>query len=416
MHYFTSIFDLTIVIWMMYGRFRPWASLFCVAFHLMNSSLFSIGMFPWVCLTQMPLFFERDWPRKWALFKTKQKQKIKVIHEKHFPNSTNKRKPQLENYKWTRTKTCSLFIYCSLQAVLPYSHFLTPGFNTWTDGPYGYSWDMMMHAWNTVRTSVRVRDNTSGEDFFLNAKSFAYSDRWSKHADMAHQFVKCVNQQLVQDHFTNHQSPLHSSNVSIYLDVWCSLNGRFQQRIFDPYVDILTAPWSPWQPTNWVLPIISSLLPKRSQVQKLSKLINYDNKASDVMFFGDFPGFAVEHRVSEELKEVSMTLMQGKVTLQKLNSPEIVLTTGMKVPIDSGKPYMVRTLGDNESGIMYEFSNHTLLREIDISAQRNGARVVSYTWMLLSKRCKNYERFLRNIVFSVFSEIYSFFCHISMLI
>lgn len=378
---------------------RPFASLFCVAFHLMNSSLFSIGMFPWLCLTQMPLFFERDWPRKWILFFTK------GIQSENVKLNTITRNTKTQNKFWKRVITSFLLIYCSLQAALPYSHSLTPGYNTWTDGPYGYSWDMMIHAWNTVRTSVRVRDNPSGQEYFVDAKAFSYSDRWSKHADMAHQFAKCIEKHVITDSVSNHQSALKSDNISIYFDVWCSLNGRFQQRIFDPYVDILDAPWSPWQPTNWVLPIISSLITKRMEIREIRKSISNINNSSDVMFFADFPGFEVEHKVPDELKDVSLVVIQGDVILHtNNNSSGFALQKGMKVPIDSGERHRITTLGKMESATMYEFTNTSLVIEDNDNTPRSIS-LVPHMWIVLCKRCLNYDRFIRNIVYSIWIEI-----------
>ena len=48
-----------------------------------------------------------------------------------------------------------------------------------------------------------------------------------------------------------------SSNLSIYIDVWCSLNGRFQQRMFNPNVDLLTVDWHPFKPVSFLMPLLS---------------------------------------------------------------------------------------------------------------------------------------------------------------
>ncbi|XP_050676122.1 vitamin K-dependent gamma-carboxylase [Leptidea sinapis] len=63
-HWFVFMFDLTIAFWMMWAKSRNTAMVFCALFHLMNSRLFKIGMFPWVCLATMPLFYPFDWPRR----------------------------------------------------------------------------------------------------------------------------------------------------------------------------------------------------------------------------------------------------------------------------------------------------------------------------------------------------------------
>ena len=48
-----------------------------------------------------------------------------------------------------------------------------------------------------------------------------------------------------------------SSNISIYVDVWCSLNGRFQQRMFQPNIDILNAEWHPFKPVSFLVPLLT---------------------------------------------------------------------------------------------------------------------------------------------------------------
>lgn len=50
-----------------------------------------------------------------------------------------------------------------------------------------------------------------------------------------------------------------SNNISIYIDVWCSLNGRFHQRMFDPTVDILKTDWNVFQPVSYLMPLLSNL-------------------------------------------------------------------------------------------------------------------------------------------------------------
>lgn len=71
--------------------------------------------------------------------------------------------------KWNHRLTCVLLLsHVVLQGFLPYSHFLTKGYNNWTNGLYGYSWDMMVHSWDTTLVVVRVVDKGTGEEHFLD--------------------------------------------------------------------------------------------------------------------------------------------------------------------------------------------------------------------------------------------------------
>lgn len=48
-----------------------------------------------------------------------------------------------------------------------------------------------------------------------------------------------------------------STNFSIYIDVWCSLNNRFQQRVFNPNIDMLTVDWHPFKPISFLMPLLT---------------------------------------------------------------------------------------------------------------------------------------------------------------
>lgn len=44
------------------------------------------------------------------------------------------------------------------------------GYNNWTNGLYGYSWDMMVHAWETMHVVVTVKDKTTGRLNYLDTE------------------------------------------------------------------------------------------------------------------------------------------------------------------------------------------------------------------------------------------------------
>lgn len=44
------------------------------------------------------------------------------------------------------------------------------GYNNWTNGLYGYSWDMMVHAWDTMHVVVTVRHKSSGRLDYLDTE------------------------------------------------------------------------------------------------------------------------------------------------------------------------------------------------------------------------------------------------------
>lgn len=48
------------------------------------------------------------------------------------------------------------------------SLFDLKGYNNWTNGLYGYSWDMMVHTWETVLTVVKVVDKDTDKEIYLD--------------------------------------------------------------------------------------------------------------------------------------------------------------------------------------------------------------------------------------------------------
>lgn len=57
----------------------------------------------------------------------------------------------------------------------------------------------------------------------------------------------------------------------------------------DPRVDLVRAPWSPWTPTPWLLPLLVDLSPWRQRLQELEAQLDGH---TDAVFIADFPGAA----------------------------------------------------------------------------------------------------------------------------
>lgn len=88
----------------------------------------------------------------------------------------------------------------------------------------------------------------------------------------------------------NKSIPIVSSNISIYVDVWCSLNKRFKQRMYDPTYDLLKSNWSPFEPVEWLLPLLTKYSNFRKKINEISEEVYSWSNNSDVLFIADFPG------------------------------------------------------------------------------------------------------------------------------
>lgn len=374
------------------SRLKIYLQILCATFHLMNSRLFSIGMFPWVCLAELPLFYDRSWPK--LLYKSMIKSDSESRDKK-----PQKKPPQTIKFK-QKLVVCLILFYCSSQAVLPYSHFITEGYNGWTNGIYGYSWDMMMHAWDTTLTVVEIVDSNNNDHHFLHPNAFSVNDRWTKHPDMAYQYAHCIQRNLIEN-----QTKIDPRNLSIYFDAWSSLNGRFQQRMFDPTVDMLKVDWSPFRKVPWMKPLLRQFTSKRTEMQEIAKNVLSWNNFSDVMFVADFPGQIVESFISKDLANVTLTVLEGEVIHQSVyQEASEALGIGQRTNITTGQFHRVITTSETPSCFMYTFVNRTMQN----IGRNNDDSIGSYLpiWEELTSRAKNMKQFFHNVQNSLLFELY----------
>ncbi|XP_027716258.1 vitamin K-dependent gamma-carboxylase [Vombatus ursinus] len=363
-HWCGLLLDLLAGFLLFFDASRSIGLLFVSYFHCMNSQLFSIGMFPFVMLASSPLFCSPDWPRRWVSCCPRWLRGL-------LP-STADAQPSLSCiYKRGRAKGSSrarlrhrlgavfTLLYLLEQLFLPYSHFITQGYNNWTNGLYGYSWDMMVHSRSHQHVKITYRDGRTGELGYLNPGVFTQSRRWKDHADMLKQYALCLNRLLPS---------YNVSEPQIYFDVWVSINDRFQQRLFDPRVDIVQAAWSPFRPTPWLQPLLLDLSPWREKFQEIESTL--DNH-TEVVFIADFPGLHLENFVSEDLGNTSIELLRGQVTVELVaEQRNLSLQEGDRVQLPAGEYHKVHTMSQSPSCYMYIFVNTT-----ELALERDLARL-----------------------------------------
>ncbi|GJQ87061.1 GC [Trypoxylus dichotomus] len=376
-HWFGFLLDLTAGFLLVYGKTRPLGMVFCSTFHLMNSRLFSIGMFPYVCLATMPIFCEFDWPKRCM---NKVCRGIDMVNGGN--NAVTCKRPastsgggkggdgNARSRIGFREKLLSglILTYCGLQGFLPYSHFITKGYNNWTNGLYGYSWDMMIHSWDTVLVVVRVVDNLSGREHFLDPGAWTQNNRWTKHADMTVQYAHCLKRNLLLElndaQLLGEPKPITqyitSDNISIYIDVWCSLNGRLQQRMYDPNYDLLRAKWSVFEEAEWLLPLLSEYSNYRTTIASIQQHVYSWSNYTDVLFIADFPGLYLENYISPDLSNVSLTVLEGEVIYEdELKLGHVKLTKKERTFIPTGIFHKVHTVSATPSCYIYTYLNKT---------------------------------------------------------
>uniref|UniRef100_A0A671RPQ6 Vitamin K-dependent gamma-carboxylase n=1 Tax=Sinocyclocheilus anshuiensis TaxID=1608454 RepID=A0A671RPQ6_9TELE len=360
------ILDLTAGYLLFFDATRPVAFFFVSYFHCMNSQLFSIGMFSYTMLATSPLFCYPDWPRCFfGRFPEFLQPILPFISPPPIPSSScvypnppsgsgeqqeeahAAPKPTTPSFKH-KFRAIFTILYIMEQFFLPYSHFITQGYNNWTNGLYGYSWDMMVHSRSHQHVKITYTDGVTGDVGYLNPGVFTQSRRWKDHGDMLKQYATCLSENLPR---------FNISDPEIYFDIWVSINDRFQQRIFDPRVDIVKADWSPFQTNSWLMPLLVDLSPWRTKFEAIEGTL--DNQ-TEVVFIADFPGLYLENYVSEDLGNTSVQVLVGQVNVEMMDEKKnYSLQPGEKMQIPAGAYHKVYTVSEGPSCYMYIYVNTT---------------------------------------------------------
>ncbi|KAJ3606068.1 hypothetical protein NHX12_028111 [Muraenolepis orangiensis] len=373
--------DLTAGYLLFFDATRPFAMVFVSYFHCMNSQLFSIGMFAYTMLATSPLFCYPDWPRRFfshlpaslggllpltepgsqpsASCVYPEVQKAGKGTQGTQETASPPRGPKVPKFRH-KLAAVFTFLYIAEQLFLPYSHFITQGYNNWTNGLYGYSWDMMVHSRSHQHVKITYRDGTTGDVGYLTPGVFTHSRRWKDHGDMLKQYAACLSGQLPR---------YNISQPELYFDIWVSINERFQQRIFDPRVDIVKADWSPFRPNLWLMPLLVDLSPWRTKFQEIESSL--DNQ-TEIVFIADFPGLHLENYVSEDLGNTSMQVLQGRVTVEIVEeNKNYTLEPGQQMKLPHGAYHKVYTVSEGPSCYMYIYVNTT-----EANLQKNFTRLM----------------------------------------
>lgn len=252
-------------------------------------------------------------------------------------------------------------LYVAIQLFLPWSHFITLGYNGWTQGTYGYSWDMMIYSFSTQHTKIYYKDPNTGDDGYLREDAFTSgraSSRWTSHPEQLKQYAVCLNDRLKA--ILGHDET--AQDIELYFDCWKSMNKRFHQRTYDPRVNIVKAAWSPFQKPGYTLPLMMEFDDMRDQIRKKSKEINEEDEFQEVTFIADFPGLRLENFLAADFKNTTVELISGQAKVEFLddkNREDEVLEIGKPIYLPPDQFHNILTIGETPSCYMYIYENNT---------------------------------------------------------
>lgn len=224
------IFDLLIGPALLWKRTRKVAFIASLFFHLFNSIVFQVGVFPYLGISFAIFFFE-----------------VETIRKLFFRNKPDFEVPRISfatHYKNLTTVLISLFLL--IQIALPLRHWYFKGDVNWTEEGHRLSWHMMLRVKGGY-VQLYIEDRETKMRQYVNLEEYLTRKQQSAIAtrpDMLWQFVQ---------HLKVDVADRYPKGFGIYAIGQVGLNGALGKPLYDSSYDLTQAKWNRFSENEWVL-------------------------------------------------------------------------------------------------------------------------------------------------------------------
>ncbi|CAL68443.1 HTTM domain-containing protein [Christiangramia forsetii] len=228
--YFGLLFDLLIIPLLFWKRTRLPAFIAAIFFHLFNSFIFHIGIFPYMSLAFSIFFFPTEKINKWFLRNRK----------KYYD------KGEIIIPPYRNLLIAAMSIWFIIQVCLPLRHWFFKDDVLWTEEGHRLSWRMMLRG-KSGRITFKVVEKGAIDTVFVNKKDYLSRKQLraiSTKPDMIWQFVQRIEEEYVEK----------GKEVEIYAEGKISVNGGPYKPLIDPKVDLAAEKWQHFRHHDWILP------------------------------------------------------------------------------------------------------------------------------------------------------------------
>ena len=245
------LLDLFVVPLLLWRRTRLFAFAAAIAFNLINSVIFDIGIFPWLMLGALLIFFPPDLVRRFA--------RAFMSPGEAFPDgeSTTVAESSRRASVSTSQKVVAglLAAYLAIQLVLPFRHFLYPGNVSWTEEGHNFAWHMKLRT-KEGEAVFTLTHPGSGQTWTIKPEVYLKSHQLMKmitKPDLILQFARYLAEEKRREGY---------ESVEVRAHVMVSLNGRQPQLLVDPNVDLTKEEMS-LLPARWIMPLTTPLASRK---------------------------------------------------------------------------------------------------------------------------------------------------------
>ena len=223
------LFDLFIVPLMLWKRTRLLGFVISIFFHLFNSIIFQIGIFPYMSIAFALFFFTPETLQKRFLPKKELYTGDEVIVPKH-----------------KNLIVGAFSIYFIFQLGLPLRHWFFKDDVLWTEEGHRLSWRMMLRSKGGT-LKVYVADKNGGEKELYDYQELLGDSQHSSvttKPDIMWQLAQKIKQVEAEK----------GRDVSVFMEARVRTNYGNYYPFTDPEVDLAAEEWHHFKHSNWILP------------------------------------------------------------------------------------------------------------------------------------------------------------------
>ncbi len=227
--YFGVFFDLLIIPMLLWKRTRLLGFGLSLFFHLFNSFVFQVGIFPYMSIAFAFFFFTPE-----TLIK-RFRLKRPSFHNDH-----------LAIPRFKKVGIVVFSVYFILQIGLPLRHWFIHDDVLWTEEGHRLSWRMMLRS-RSGQLLFWVEDKNTGE-----RTNYPYQPMLSRkqrnsiksRPDFIWQMAQRIKKMEAEK----------GKDVAVYVTCKVKINNGTYYDFIDPGVDLAAQKWNPWKHHAWILP------------------------------------------------------------------------------------------------------------------------------------------------------------------
>lgn len=224
------LFDLLVIPLLFWRRTRIFIFIAAIFFHLFNSFIFHIGIFPYLALALTIFFFPTRSVNK-LFFRGK-----KPYYEENEIIVPSYKKPLLIIFA----------VWFLVQIALPVRHHFFEDNVLWTEEGHRLSWRMMLRS-KGGNSVFKVVEKGSTDTIYVQAEDYLTRKQLgaiSSKPDMIWQFAQRLKKEYNKE----------GKEVQVFVDASVRVNGRPPRRFIDPKVDLANEKWQHFKHHDWILP------------------------------------------------------------------------------------------------------------------------------------------------------------------